>query len=232
MTICNLKIHTPEYITSVIRVSMIKLAAFGLLGFLVVLILPANAYEETPGLLYGAVTLVAHDASGNEFFSQTIHNQLYDQGEDFMIDQTFTTLGGAPVADNIQIGAICLSAAAFLVDETDIFSDFNAAHDAVDSGPSNLSQNCVTDGTVTKAAQVVTLGNPALTFTADAGEGANWFADDTVTHIGICDADSIAADVRGCTTTLFAVVNTSDVTLADTETVDVTYTFDISDNSS
>jgi len=211
---------------------MIKLAAFGLLGFLVVLILPANAYEETPGLLYGAVTLVAHDASGNEFFSQTIHNQLYDQGEDFMIDQTFADLGGAPVVDAIQIGSICLSAAAFLADETDLFSDFNTAHDLADTSPTDASLNCVTDGTVTKALQVVTLGNPALTFTARTDESQNWFAGDTVTHIGICDAAVTDLDVRGCTANLFAVVNTSDVTLADTETVDVTYTFDISDNSS
>jgi len=231
MTICNLKIHTLEYITSMIRVSMLKLAAFGLLGFLVVLILPANAYEETPGLLYGAVTLVAHDASGNEFFSQTIHNQLYDQGEDFMIDQSFTNLG-TDVPNDTQIGSICLSAAAFLVDETDLFSDFNTAHDAADTSPTDSSQNCVTDPVVTKATQVVTLGNPALTFTADVAEGANWFAGDTVTHIGICDAHVTNLDVRGCAATLFAVVNTSDVTLADTETVDVTYTFDISDDLS
>ncbi len=214
---------------------MLKLAAFGLLGFLVVLILPANVDEQTPSFLYGAATLVAYDAYGNEFFSQTIHNQLFDEGEIFLINQTFADLGGLAVVDNIQIGAICLSAATPSTDETDTNTAFNTAHDGADNGSATASTlNCVTDGVstggVTSAAQVVTLG--PLTFTAQDDNTGNWFATDTVTNIGVCDAASGDADVRGCTTNLFAVVNTSDVTLADTETVDVTYTFDISDDAS
>lgn len=208
---------------------MLKLAAFGLLGFLVVLILPANADEQTPSFLYGAATLVAYDTYGNEMFSQTVHNQLFDAGEDFMIDQTFTDLGGVAVVDNIQIGAICLSADATpTTNEPDTAGTFNTDHDAADNALAILTTNCVTDPTVTKASQVVTLG--PLTFTAGTPDAAtnNWFAGDTVTNIGICDADATNADNRDCDTTLFAVVDTSDVTLADTETVDVTYTFDLS----
>ena len=206
---------------------MLKLAAFGLLGFLVVLILPANADEQTPSFLYGAATLVAHDAYGNEIFSQTIHNQLFDEGEDLILNQAFTDLGGLAIVDNIQIGAICLSAATPSTDETDTNTAFNTAHDAADNASANASTlNCVTDPAVTSSAQVVTLG--ALTFTAQDDNTGNWFATDTVTNIGICDAASADADVRGCTTNLFAVVDTSNVTLADNETVDVTYTFDIS----
>jgi len=211
---------------------MLKLAAFGLLGFLVVLILPANVDEQTPSFLYGAATLVAYDAYGNEFFSQTIHNQLFDEGEIFLINQTFTDLGGLAVVDNIQIGAICLSADTVpSVLETDTNTIFNTAHDNDDNvGANSSTLNCVTDPTVTSASQVVTLG--PLTFTAQDDNTGNWFATDTVTNIGVCDAASGDADVRGCTTNLFAVVDTSNVTLADNETVDVTYTFDISDNSS
>jgi len=206
---------------------MLKLASFGLLGFLVVLMLPANAVVQTPSFLYGAVTLVAHDAYGNEIFSQTVHNQLFDQGEDLILNQAFTDIGGLAVVDNIQIGAICLSAATPLTSELDTNSTFNSAHDLADNATATASTlNCVTDGTVTSSVQVVTLG--PLTFTAQDDNTGNWFALDTVTHIGICDADSGDNPVRGCTTTLFAVVNTSDVTLADNETVDVTYTFDIS----
>ena len=209
---------------------MIKLAAFGLLGFLVVLILPANVDEQTPSFLYGAATLVAYDAQGNEFFAQTVLNQLFDEGEDFMLNQAFTDIGGTEIVDNIQIGAICLSAAAASTTESDDNVAFNSAHDAADNGPTDGSENCITAETgvnpVTSTSQVVTIG--PLTFTADAGEGANWFATDTVLHIGICDASSTDVDVRCCTTNLFAVVDTSDVTLADTETVDVTYTFDLS----
>jgi len=207
---------------------MLKLAAFGLLGFLVLLILPANADEQTPSFLYGAATLVAYDAHGNEIFAQTVHNQLFDEGEDFLLDQGFADLGGLAVVDDIQIGAICLSAAAPSVTESDTNTDFNAAHDLADNAAAILTTNCVTDGTVTSLAQVVTLG--PLTFTAGTPDSAlnNWFAADTVTNIGVCDAEIANADVRDCTTNLFAVVDTSDVTLADTETVDVTYTFDLS----
>ena len=208
---------------------MLKLAAFGLLGFLIVLILPANADEQTPSFLYGAATLVAYDAHGNEIFAQTVHNQLFDDGEDFILDQSFTDLGGLATVDNVQIGAICLSAdSSPTTNEPDTNVTFNADHDLEDNGSATAITNCVTDDTVTSASQVVTLG--PLTFTAGAADIAanNWFAGDTVYSIGVCDAASGDADVRGCTTTLFAVVDTSDVTLADTETVDVTYTFDLS----
>ena len=207
---------------------MLKLAAFGLLGFLVVLILPANADEQTPSFLYGAATLVAYDVHGNEIFAQTIHNQLFDEGEDLMIDQSFADLGGVAIVDDIQIGAICLSADATpTTTETDTNTTFNT--DNVRTG--TLALNCITDPTVTKATQVVTLG--PLTFTAGPdGAGVQWVGGDTVTNIGVCDAEIANANVRDCTTNLFAVVDTSNVVLANAETVDVTYTFDISDDAS
>ena len=207
---------------------MLKLASFGLLGFLLVLILPANVDEQTPGFLYGATTLVAHDADGNEFFSQTVHNRLFDQGEDFILNQAFTDLGGLAVVDSVQIGAICLSAATPSTTESDTNSTFNTANDAA-TGGGDASLNCVTDPTVTSLNQVVTLG--PLMFTAASNDTLNWFTNDTVTNIGICDASPTDADVRDCQNTLFAVVDTSDVTLADTETVDVTYTFDLSSST-
>jgi len=212
---------------------MLKLAAFGLLGFLVVLILPANADEQTPSFLYGAATLVAYDAHGNEIFAQTVHNQLFDAGEDFMIDQSFADIGGVATLDNIQIGAICLSAdTTETTNEPDTAATFNT--DNVRAGDT-VAENCITDGVstggVTKATQIVTIG--PLTFTAGADVSTvQWVGGNTVTSIGICPAESTDATVRDCTTTLFAVVDTSDVTLAASETVDVTYTFDISDNSS
>ncbi len=206
---------------------MLKLASFGLLGLLLVLMLPAHVDEQTPGFLYGAATIVAHDAYGNEIFSQTRHNQLFNEGEDFIIDQAFTDLG-SDFVDNIQIGAICLSADTTpSVLETDTNTNFNA--DNVRAGDT-LALNCVTANPVLKATQIVTIG--PLTFTAGANSAAvEWVSDNTITNIGVCDAEATNANVRDCTTNLFAVVDTSDVTLAAAETVDVTYTFDISDNT-
>ena len=203
---------------------MLKLATFGLLGFLLVLILPANADQQTQSFLYGAATLVAYDVHGNEIFAQTVHNQLFDLGEDFMLDQSFADIGGVAVVDDIQIGAICLSADATpSTNEPDSVAQWNANN----TRTGTLALNCITDPTVTKATQVVTLG--PLTFTAGPdGAGVQWVGGDTVTNIGVCDAETTDTNVRDCTTNLFAVVDTSDVTLANTETVDVTYTFDLS----
>jgi len=208
---------------------MIKLAAFGLLGLLVVLILPANADEQTPSLLHGTATLVAYDAIGNEIFAQTVHNQLFNEGEDFMIDQSFTNIGGVETADNVQIGAICLSAAGTpSTTEGDSAAVWNTAN--VRAGDT-VARNCVTDVLVTKGAQIVTIGPETFTAGPDV-IASNWVSGNTVTNIGVCAADSGDADIRDCQTTLFAVVDTSNVVLANGETVDVTYTFDISDNSS
>ncbi|WP_428324629.1 hypothetical protein [Nitrosopumilus sp.] len=208
---------------------MYKIASMGLLGLIAILVIPVGTQSMTnDGFnLYGQATMTYNDANGNEMLSQTVHNQLFDEGEDFLIDNAFTGL--TDVADNIDIGSICLSAATEQTDETTTNTTFNTDHDSADDASASAEKNCKTDGTVTKSAQVATIG--PLTFTATASTG-NWYPGDQIKAIGICDAESTDADIRGCTTTLFALVNTSDVTLADGETVDITYTFDLSSNGS
>lgn len=194
-----------------------------------ILVIPAGTQSMTnDGFnLYGQATMTYNDAFGNEMLTQTVHNQLFDEGEDFLIDNAFTGL--TDVADNIDIGAICLSAATEQTDETTTNTTFNTDHDNADSGSATTEANCRTDATVTKASQVATIG--PLTFEAGTGTN-NWYPGDTIKAIGICDAEINDADIRGCTTTLFALVNTSDVTLASGETVDITYTFDLSSSGS
>lgn len=203
---------------------MYKIASMGLLGLIAILVIPAGTQSMTnDGFnLYGQATMTYHDANGNEMLTQTVHNQLFDEGEDFLIDNAFTGL--TDVADNIDIGSICLSAATEQTDETTTNTTFNTDHDAADNGSASAEKTCRTDGTVTKSAQIATVG--PLTFEAGTGTN-NWYPGDTIKAIGICDAESADADIRGCTTTLFALVNTSDVTLASGETVDITYTFNL-----
>lgn len=194
-----------------------------LLGLLAVLVIPSGSAESPTGLaLHGMGTITQYDQTGNVLFEQTVHNILFDAGEDFILDQAFTGLG-SDVADATQIGAICLSADATPSStETDTASTFNT--DNVRTG--TLAKNCKTDAAVGSAGQIATVG--PLTFTAGAdGTGVNWVGGDTITNIGVCRADTADADVRDCATTLFAVVNTSDVTLANAETVDVTYNFNL-----
>lgn len=198
----------------------------GLLGLIAILVIPAGTQSMTnDGFnLYGQATMTYHDAFGNEMLSQTVHNQLFDQGEDFILANTFTGITDIGT-DATQIGAICLTTAtaAESYAETVTHIVFNTDHDAAEGG-SDDENNCRTDGTVTNSTQIATIG--PLTFQAGSGTD-NLFAGSTIEAIGICEADSGDADNRGCDDTLFAVVDTSDVTLANGETVDITYTFNL-----
>lgn len=193
------------------------------LGIFAIMAFPISAPQSQDGLtMFGAATITLKDTQGNEMFTQTVHNQLFDAGEDFILDNTFTDL--SDTADNVQIGAICLSAATPETDEGTTAATFNTNHDSAEGGDST-SENCKTDGTVSKSNQIATIG--PLEFTAQDDNSGNWFAGGKITHIGICQATFNDADIRDCQTTLFAVVDTSDVTLADGETVDITYTFNL-----
>jgi len=209
---------------------MYKIAGVGLIGLFIFMILPTNAgltdtYNQDNGAHYGAATIVVHDVNGNERFSQTIHNLLVDTGEDFLLDAVFDD-GNAGPASNVAIGAICISDGnngnlVVLDDET--AADFD--------GDNQITEvNCKqANGGVTTTNGVATIG--ALTFNATGNLGA----DETVEGIGICLSNGAGSggDYNDCATAgiLFSVINTSNVTIANGEDVDITYTFDISSNS-
>ena len=194
-----------------------------LLGMLVVLMIPSSAAGSPTELaLFGMATISQQDVNGDTVFTQTVHNRLFDNGEDLLLDGVFKGL--TEPADSVQIGAICIGAQIVSTNETDGAGTWNTANNAV-SG-STTAKNCITDGTVTKSGQIATVG--PLVFTANAdGTSDHWLAGDTVTNIAVCAADTGNADIRDCQTSLFAVVSTSSVTLAAGETVTVTYTFSL-----
>jgi len=73
-------------------------------------------------------------------------------------------------------------------------------------------------------------------FTASVSLGANFDAGETINGIAVCQADPGGAGTNStdCGATVpnnkgraLAVVDTSDVTLAESETASITYTFDI-----
>ena len=210
---------------------MYKIASVGLLGLIAILVIPTGTQSMTSDgfNIYGEATMTYNDVFGNEKLSQTIHNQLFDQGEDFIIANTFTGITDL-ASDSTQIGAICLttSTSAESYAETITNSTFNSDHNATEGG-SDDEKNCRTDGTVTNSTQIATIG--PLTFQAGTGTD-NLNAGETIQAIGICDADSGDNDVRGCQNILFAVVDTSDVTLSSGETVDITYTFNLQSSGS
>ncbi len=191
----------------------------GLMGLFILMVLPAgmdNIQED--GKFYGAANLLVRDAAGNELFDQTVHNRLLDTGENYIVNQAFVG-GGAPIVDIAQISAICVTNLT-LVNETDTAASYSAPANTL-TGTNHCHPTVPTipnDGTVV-------LGPETFTGGTDIG------ATETIRSIAIC-ADNAGVPYGDCNGSnnpiAFAAIVTSSVQLGDTETVDVTYTFDLS----
>jgi hypothetical protein len=179
-------------------------------------------------LKFGGTFEVVHfDKDGNELSRQVIHNRVVDQGEDFLIDQSFKEGTAGETADADQIASICVSAEAGFVDTSE--TKTAASFDSVDG---LSTTNCISDSSVTQTSQTAVIG--AETFAA----GTHVPVDTTITGIGICQGSASTpftncADAQGGSSgIMFSQVNISDVTLAASETVQITYTLDISSSGS
>ena len=194
-----------------------ELGILGLLSIMVITVVPLSSeIDSNDGKLYGFATLVKYDESKNEVFSQTVHNRLVDTGETFLLEATFRE-GTAP-ADGVQIGAICIAQDATYDDLETHTAAFFDGNNTQTSGV-----NCKISAAVDLTTQGLAVIGP-LTFDAPT----NIASDETVNHIGICQ--SAGADYTDCATAsgiLFATINTANVTLAASETVQITYTFNM-----
>lgn len=199
---------------------MFRYIGIGLLGLFVVLIMPAQIEFISNDLEFGGyLTVAKYDENGNNVFTQTLHNRLVDTGETFLLQQVFQE-GTAVGADNIQIGAICLT------DEIAISISETMTAAAFDAGNAITETNCIEDTAVDLSGGQTAVIGP-VTFSA----GTHVAAGDTITAVGICQSNSAGGnDFNDCTTTgiLFAVVDIPDFTLNSGETADITYTFDMS----
>ena len=199
---------------------MFKYIGIGLFGLFIMMVLPSGMDTiNEPAKFYGAAHLVVKDAAGNELFSQTIHNRLLDTGENFINNQVFSAeILDVPVADPDQMGAICVSDQAS-TDETHTAATI-AGNNTLTGGnhchPAFTTIN--TDGTVVLGAEVFT-------------GGIDINATQIINSIAIC-GDNNNIDYAECNLSTnpiaFAEIVTSAVQLGDTETVDITYTFDLS----
>ena len=200
---------------------MYKYLGIGMMGFFIFMMIPGIDQTIEQSKMYGVATLVAYDLERNETFAQTVHNRLVDTGEDLINDNVFSD-GNASTADDDAVGSICAyedggTTIASLDVEGTTAADF-------DTGNQNLSTECVTDTSVdTTGASTAVIG--PLTFTG----GTNVDTLGTVNGIGVCNAENTDAAFNNCASegALFAIVNTSDVTLGAGETVDITYTFSL-----
>ena len=193
----------------------------GLLGFFILLVLPVgidNTQEES--IFYGAVHLVVRDAAGNEVFQQIIHNRLLNAGENYIISQTFVG-SGEPLADNTQMSAICVTDVT-TVAEGDTAGTFSGGNNGLTG-----TNHCHTTVPDIPNDGTVVLGPETFTGGIDIG------ATETIRSIAICSDNAGGGDYADCdlaasNAIAFAAIVTSAVQLGNTETVDITYTFDLS----
>ena len=210
---------------------MYKYLALGIIAIAGILALPVTVDSQDDSKMYGYVTLVLRDSAGLAVFQQIIHNQLVDAGENFMLSQTFFNGTGNFVSDKFnKIDALCVTTEAnFAASETVNATTFN------DANPT-AGFNCVQlEFTITNIDSVNKATTGAIEFNA-TGNNPNIISGETITGIGVCSDNDQAIEnnkdsfVAGCNVVagnnapLLAVVNTSDVTLSGSETVDITYT--------
>jgi len=198
---------------------MYNYVGVGLLGLFILMIFPAGMDTiQEEGKFYGSAHLLVRDAAGNEVFSQTVHNRLLDLGENYIIAQAFQG-GAADVIDANQIGAICVTDVTTIV-EGSVAGDFSGVNNGLTGAP-----HCLIAAPSHPDTGITVLG--AVTFTG----GTNIGVDETIRSIAICGNNG-GADYADCDASssglAIAAITTSAVQLGNTETVDITHTFELS----
>ena len=211
---------------------MYKIIGLAMMGVFAMMIIPGNFdTTQSENTFYGMATMVKNDSLGNEAFQQSVHNALTDQGENRILEMIFDD-GVATINTNVTFGAICVSLASY-DNATSIEAATAASFDTADQLATN---NCVqvAAGAVNTSSSIATI--TALQFDADGGNVVNG---DTIRSIAICQAINASdADFANCASggggggVVLAVVDVTATTLATGETVDITYTFDITSDSS
>lgn len=208
----------------------LKLSGIGLVAITAVLLLPGSfgnlVTDETT--FWGQSNLVLYDVEGNEVLAQTVHNRIVDTGEQFILQQTFQEATGN-VVDNAQFGAICAftnGTSIVTVEEDTVAADV----DGDQASPGDL--RCEDQGVSLATAGKAILG--PITFTGGTSAPVEVTAGNVIHGIAVCQSNNTGTNWRQCadgpgvgTGVMLAIIDTSDVTLNSGETVDITYTFDI-----
>jgi len=204
--------------------SSYKIGAIGLLAILAITTVPFDGETNSnEGKLYGLLTLVQYDENSIEVFSQSTHNRLVNEGETFLLGATFynaTTTGAA----NDQIGAICIKGGGAI----DAGSEAETAV-LFESDNTITEPNCIVDDTGEGFVDITSTQGTAVIGPLTFNEPTHIGNGETILGIGICQSNGAVTPYIDCSSAgiLFAIVDTADITLATAETVQITYTFDI-----
>ena len=209
---------------------MMKIAGFGLLGLAALMVIPSGVSADTAPMMYGIADIEMRDADGNVKLAQTVHNQLTDEGEEFLIDQVFDT---ADAAEPIyRVSDICILSTS----HTD-YSEGTTSDDTDFDGPAvsnkyNDRRTCA--GTVTDNGSSAQIG--PVVFTADP----DFNVGETISGFMVCGVNN-GSNCNSIVTSVFpdpqpvavpvglAAVDINDVTLPNSgDSLTITYTFDIS----
>lgn len=153
---------------------------------------------------------------------ERIHNRVVDEGEQFLLAQVFQSGAVKEASDGDLFSTICVTIEVAFVDT----SEAETAN-GFDTGNTTTETNCIEDTAVVITSGVATIG--PLTFDAPTHVGNS----DEITGFGICQATTTPyADCEegqpASAGEIFSVIDSAERTLESAETVDITYTFDIS----
>jgi len=200
---------------------MLKIVGFGLLGLFALMVLPSSMTNvATEPMFYGTANIVLADSDGNALMKQTVHNRITDEGETYLIDQVFDT-GNAQAAENSRIGALCIY-------ET---SDSNISETTVESLTNNLTDAggdfCHVTTTMTNSASISQ--TDAEIFTS----GVDFTSGETISAILVCAKNAGDSNFQNCSdgaggsSTALAALVITNVTVSNSDTITITYTFNI-----
>ena len=202
---------------------MMKIVGFSLLGLFALMVLPSGVADQANPMFYGTADMVLADSEGNILLTQTVHNQITDEGETFIVDQVFDTADTALTGD-FRAGLVCI------IENLDSsFSETTTSTLAPNLAGGGNTCHHDTDADDTVASQA-TLAPAAFT------AGTDFTAGQTISGILIClkngsDADQAACD-SGTNDVALAALDLNNVTVSGTDTITITYTFDITTGSS
>ena len=196
---------------------MLKVIGFGFLGLFVLMIFPSTITDGADSMFYGTANMVLSDSDGNVLLTQTVHNQITDEGEAFIVDQVFDTATAAETGD-ARAGAVCISGAA-----DSAFSETTTAALATGLTAGN---HCHSTAVVNTGVSTATTDGEMFTAGVDFGSG------ETISGILICvkgtNGDANFAECNtGTPAVALAALDLNNVTVSGSDTITITYTFNI-----
>jgi len=212
---------------------MFKYIGLAFLSVAAILMIPASSQAESVSSpFYGLLQVTVYDADGNEVLRQQIHNQLMDDGEEFIIAQTFTDGSTVLATDNDLIGSICISDDGTFTDPGAAINESTlnqVAFDAANTLDTASAGNCIDESPVGGTVRAPQIGPLTFTYsTHTPASGAH-----TVTNIGVCNGEGTAGSQAFNTClaggpTLFSVIDITDFTLSVAgEQANIDYTFNL-----